>query len=119
MVRFHAVQAVAVALGGIVGNNPSGDFCFGAESISLDLAHLAQYKWAKRPYADDVSGAVDGPVTLPPMVRLLESHGEQVLRLPPGARLLGGSYTAPHELFLAGEHGNLLCCQAHVEVSSR
>jgi len=49
------------------------------------------------------------------MVRLLESHGEQVLRLPPGARLLGGSYTAPHELFLAGEHGNLLCCQAHVE----
>lgn len=52
---------------------------------------------------------------MPSAIWLLQSHGEQVLKLPPSATLLGWSGTAPNELFLAGEHANVLCCQAHPE----
>jgi len=85
-------QAAAVALGGTVGNNPDGSFAFGVESVDLTLSELRV-------------------ATL----RLLESHGEQVLTLPRGAILVGTSASAPHELFVAGRHRNVLCCQSHPE----
>ena len=85
-------QAAAVALGGTVGNNPDGSFAFGVESVDLTLSELRV-------------------ATL----TLLESHGEQVLTLPRGATLVGTSASAPHELFVAGRHNNILCCQSHPE----
>ena len=39
-------------------------------------------------------------------LRLLQSHGEQVLRMPAGSLLLGCSSTARHELFVCGRHRN-------------
>ena len=92
-------QAVAVALGGAVGANPDGRFCYGVEEIALDGPRAARLL----------------PEALPPTLRLLESHGEQVTRLPPTAELLGSSAGTPHEIFVAGEHGTVLCVQAHPE----
>ena len=98
-------QAVAVALGGLVGKNPSGKFIFGTERVVLDRkACDRQLGWCK-----------SGSATSPPSLLLLESHGDQVLQLPQDARLLGWSDTAPHELFLCGEYCNILCCQSHPE----
>ena len=91
-------QAVAVALGGAVGANPDGRFCYGVEEIALDGPRAARLL----------------PEALPPTLRLLESHGEQVTRLPPTAELLGSSAGTPHEIFVAGG-GNVLCVQAHPE----
>uniref|UniRef100_A0A383VEN3 Glutamine amidotransferase domain-containing protein n=1 Tax=Tetradesmus obliquus TaxID=3088 RepID=A0A383VEN3_TETOB len=45
--------------------------------------------------------------------RLIESHGDQVLQLPPGAVLLASSPTAPNELWSWGP--NILASQFHVE----
>ena len=91
-------QAVAVALGGAVGANPDGRFCYGVEEIALDGPRAARLL----------------PEALPQTLRLLESHGEQVTRLPPTAELLGSSAGTPHEIFVAGG-GNVLCVQAHPE----
>ena len=80
-------QAVAVALGGAVGANPDGRFCYGVEEIALDGPRAARLL----------------PEALPPTLRLLESHGEQVTRLPPTAELLGDPGHAEHEIPVAGQ----------------
>ena len=105
-------QAAAVALGGAVGTNPDGRFCYGVERIALDCPLVASLgPWAH--------GALRGDsATLPSSLHLLESHGEQVTALPARSELLGWSATAPHEIFLAGEHRNVLCVQAHPEFSA-
>ena len=74
---------------------PDGRFCYGVEEIALDGPRAAR-------------------LGLTPTLRLLESHGEQVTRLPPTAELLGSSAGPPHEVFVAGA-GNVLCVQAHPE----
>lgn len=100
-------QACTVALGGEVGPNPDGKFVFGWTELQLAQAELARHPWARQ--ALGVSGSIQSPIGL------LQSHGDQVLRLPPGASLLGWSEGTPHELFLCGQHRNVLCCQAHPE----
>ena len=47
---------------------------------------------------------------------LLESHGECVIELPPGAERHGRSDTAPNELFTIGSKA--LAMQAHPEFTS-
>lgn len=102
-------QAVSVALGGQVGNNPDGKFVFGTETIRLQTTRLSEYEWAR-----DALTSKDVPF-LPKHLSLLQSHGEQVLALPPSADLLGSSATAQNELFVCGEQANILCCQSHPE----
>lgn len=48
-----------------------------------------------------------------PCLRLLESHGDQVISLPPGALTLASSATAAHELWALPP--NVLAFQYHVE----
>lgn len=49
-----------------------------------------------------------------PCLRLIQSHGDQVLQLPPDAVLLGHSPTAPHELWALEDR--VLAIQGHPEL---
>jgi GMP synthase-like glutamine amidotransferase len=51
----------------------------------------------------------------PSAFRLIESHGDCVRELPPGAILIGQSDTCRHEMYAAGKDLNILACQAHPE----
>ena len=48
-------------------------------------------------------------------MRLLESHGDTVTELPPGAVTLGSSRTCRHEVYIVGD--NVLSFQGHPEFS--
>jgi GMP synthase-like glutamine amidotransferase len=97
-------QALAQALGGRVGPNPHGRFVFGAERISLGDGFTAS--WFARGL--DRAGVPGSTISL------LQSHGECVLDLPPGAELLGRSESAAHEIFAVGSR--VLALQGHPEL---
>mmetsp|Transcript_4073 Transcript_4073/g.8778 ORF Transcript_4073/g.8778 Transcript_4073/m.8778 type:complete len:820 (+) Transcript_4073:87-2546(+) len=101
-------QLVARALGGQVAPNPDGKFVFGAETIVPSPA-MSLFPWA--------------PIQANPM-RILESHGECVESLPPGAVLLASSKSCKHEIFYVpvlaegtsfGGSGGILAMQSHPE----
>jgi GMP synthase-like glutamine amidotransferase len=81
------LQVIATALGGQVEINPSGCFAFGGERISFSAGGQA--------------------------LTLLESHGEQATRLPPGARRLARSASTDNEMFSVGDR--VLAVQFHAE----
>lgn len=87
-------QALAAALGGDVGLNPDGRFAFGARVIEL---------------GDELAADVGGR-----RLTLLESHEEQVIALPPGARSLAASPGTAHEAFALGRR--VLGIQGHPEM---
>ena len=99
-------QALAVALGGDVGPNPDGSFEFGRCEVTL--ATKAQLDCAMPACACQI-------ISHKGKMQLLESHGEQVTKLPPGAKCLGCSNVTPNELYVAGQHRNVLGCQSHPE----
>ncbi|WP_127519795.1 type 1 glutamine amidotransferase [Mesorhizobium sp. Z1-4] len=94
-------QMVAKSMGGEVSSNPSGRFMLGGETIEL-LEPLgswcAEAGFNRRP-------------------RVLESHGECISMLPPGAELLARSETAAVEVFSLGTA--MLGIQGHPEMSLR
>ena len=100
-------HALARALGGRVGGNPHGRFVFGAERIALRPALLAAAWFA----GDEGRGGEAGPRD---SVSLLQSHGDSVVELPPGAQLFGSSSSAAHEMFGVGER--VLAVQGHPEL---
>ena len=85
-------QLLATTFGGRVGPNPSGRFVVGVEEVHAlpDGGPLGSY-------------------------RILQSHGECVRVLPPGARWHATSRTAEFECFSIGEH--VLAVQGHPELS--
>ena len=92
-------QAIATALGGRVGLNPSGHFKLGVDELI----------WA---------GGVDrasSPETLRPST-VIQSHGECVLELPSHSKLLASSSTTQHEIFLVSNR--FLGVQGHPEVDN-
>lgn len=93
------LQVAARALGGRVEPNPVGHFVFGTERVSIDRA-----------FHDDFTGAPG-----PEVATMLSSHGEQATLLPPGARVLGRSATADHEIFALEDR--LLAVQFHAELT--
>ena len=80
------LQVIATALGGRVAPNPSGRFAFGSERVRFEGGEA---------------------------LTLLESHGEQAIALPAGARRLASSPTAENEMFAVGDH--VLAVQFHAE----
>lgn len=92
-------QAIAAALGGRVGKNPSGRFKLGVDRL----------QWSDAAQALLGTAAADDDPTV-----LVQSHGECVASLPPGAVALASSETIPHEIFLVG--GQFLGIQGHPEV---
>ncbi|KAG2434588.1 hypothetical protein HXX76_007484 [Chlamydomonas incerta] len=138
-------QLLSQALGGRVGKNPSGRFVLGVERIRLDEAaaravgldfrlalEQAAQEWRQQ------EGAQQGQLEAKAEestadeqerrreqqqqqesgleLRLLESHGDQVLELPPGAQLLAWSDNARHEMW-ALPGGAALAFQFHPEMS--
>lgn len=93
-------QAVAAALGGRVGKNPSGIFKLGVDR--LDWASAGG--WANWPETESA------PV-------IVKSHGECVLQLPEGSTRLASSKTIDNEVFLIGDR--ILGIQGHPEVDNQ
>lgn len=87
-------QAIALALGGAVGDNPGG----WAHGL-LHARMLARPDWAR---------------DLPDVVRLYGSHSEQVTRAPEGATILAGSEGCPIAGFALGQH--IYTTQHHPEM---
>ncbi|KAK9829130.1 hypothetical protein WJX72_004054 [[Myrmecia] bisecta] len=110
-------QLLAKALGGEVGHNPDGRFVLTVEHIQVTPA------FEQKPYYRTVaSSATQGSTSdeaaelrQAGTLRLIESHGDQVLRLPDGAELLASSATAPHEVWAVGKRA--LALQGHPELS--
>lgn len=91
-------QAIAAALGGQVGRNPTGVFKLGVDSLvwNAQAQALLGTELASQPAV------------------LVQSHGECVQRLPEGGVVLASSKTIPHEVFLV--NGQFLGIQGHPEV---
>ncbi|KAG8468223.1 hypothetical protein KFE25_013306 [Diacronema lutheri] len=108
-------QAVAAALGGTVGPNQSGAFAYGVERLwpAPDFAGHPAVASARTGMRSEPSLAGGQPHA--PAPRVLESHGQCVHTLPPGATLLASSASAAHELFAVGPR--VLCMQFHPEMS--
>lgn len=77
-------QACCLALGGAVGKNPSTKFVLGVEDLKLSRS-LKEHP-AFRKAASAVGLDADAIET----AAVLQSHGDQVLSLPPGAIILAG-----------------------------
>jgi len=123
-VRFLAIcfgaQVMAQALGGQVGKNPDGGFVLKVESVQLSeaLRSSAAMQLAAADAAatggnsssgdgNSGSGSSGGGSG---SVRIIQSHGDQVLQLPPSCVVLAHSPTAPVEMF-SNTAGNLLAVQ--------
>lgn len=91
-------QAIAAALGGEVGRNPSGQFKLGVDRLQWSAAGRAL-----------LAASDHGEPTV-----LVQSHGECVTSLPRQAITLASSATVPHEIFLVA--GQFLGIQGHPEV---
>ena len=96
-------QLLAHALGGCVAPTPPFELC--ATLLRLEEGALAGFPWA-------------APLVGLPAARLLESHGDSCVALPPGAVLLAGSERCPHEIFTVADGAGRafgLGVQAHPE----
>lgn len=90
-------QAIAAAMGGRVGRNPSSQFKLGVERLA----------WSTTAAELLGSVAVNRPTVL------VESHGECITNLPPGGITLASSATASQEVFLLADR--ILGIQGHPE----
>ncbi len=106
-------QIMARALGGLVGKNPSGRFVLKVEEVHFDVSEMqrlglltdAEVRAAFLPLSAPSASESGGSKPLPEAdedtaaesrggtksVPLLESHGDAVLELPPGAVRLASS----------------------------
>lgn len=90
-------QILSRALGGKTGRAPVG------WELGERVVQLCMEAFSKRSYGRD----------LPSKMRVIESHQDQVLELPPDAELLGFSERTPFEVFGVGNH--ILGIQGHPE----
>ena len=101
-------QIVAHALGGEVDKNPNDSgFILLAETLRFtqDLHSLPELKCC--------SAAVSEIKAREGGVKLIDSHGDSCIRLPPHASLLASSKSCENEMYTCS--GNILCCQGHPE----
>ncbi|KAF5843826.1 class I glutamine amidotransferase-like protein [Dunaliella salina] len=102
-------QALAKALGGKIGPNPSGRFVLKVEDVEYDKAACASCGLLAALPSQQGSG--EGPLA---PYKFVESHGECVTALPPGSQLLAKSGTAAVEMWRYGS--NVLAFQYHPEL---
>ena len=96
-------QMIAHALGGEVDYNPQKQFALKAEDIRLSPTFFK--------YLGSCQDCELNTDTL----NIIVSHGECVVKLPPGSELLATSNSCAHEIFVTGEKKNIICCQSHPE----
>jgi len=92
-------QIIAVALGGSVSKNPGGEFVLKAENVTAIEPHFSSLLPARKQ----------------PTFNLIVSHGYCISELPPGATCLASSPSCKNEIYMAGQHSNILACQSHPE----
>ena len=104
-------QAIAAALGARVVKNPDGAYRLGVEEITPSPALLAMpdYRKACSVFKPSQGNTERGALSL----RVIESHGEQVVGLPPEAVVLASSRCAEVEAFSVGNR--ILGFQSHPE----
>ncbi|QFU02839.1 GMP synthase [glutamine-hydrolyzing] [Halomonas sp. THAF5a] len=95
---------------------PLVGICFGhqlmAKALGGEVAK-SERGWGVGRSCNRVTARADWMVPWQPGLALLVSHQDQVTRLPPGARVLGGSAFCPRYLMQLGEH--FLGVQGHPE----
>ena len=100
-------QAAALALGGTVARNPApGQFVYGVHEAVWSNDALHQ---------DYVMAALGSNTETPPPVRIMKSHGQQVVDLPSGATVLASSEACAIEMF---QFGTFLGFQGHPELTA-
>ncbi|KAK9832408.1 hypothetical protein WJX74_009010 [Apatococcus lobatus] len=111
-------QMAAQALGGVVGRNPNDRFVLKVEDLE------ASKDWRQQPYFQDALAQAELAAKevhseqrngSSPVLRVIESHGDQVLELPVGAQLLGSSSTSPLDAWAYSNR--LLALQGHPEMT--
>lgn len=106
-------QLLAQALGGAAGPNPGGAFVLRRESLECEDAMLERDDFRAAAAMFPPSGAASEGLR---RIRVVESHGDCVTSLPPGATLLASSSTAAVEAFAVGDVA--LAWQGHPELSA-
>lgn len=99
-----------------MGKNPDGRFVLSVETIELRplLQQCAAFMQAARDVAVGPPAGADSSTACPSSVRLIESHGDCVMALPPGAILLAESSTAAVEMWTM-PGGNIVGVQASLQ----
>jgi GMP synthase (glutamine-hydrolysing) len=115
-------QVIGHALGGQVDYNPEKNMVLKAENIIVQPDLFAKYFGAAYANGPSSPTAVSDPSPtnvptseLKTTFNLIESHGDCVITLPPCAELLASSASCKHEVYVAGQHKNILACQSHPE----
>jgi GMP synthase-like glutamine amidotransferase len=95
-------QIISVALGGVVGRNPGGEFLLKAETLTP---------------VNSFSCVLMNEVTYEERFRVIVSHGDCVSKLPPTATWIATSATCEHEIYACGKSypQNILAVQSHPE----
>ena len=106
-------QLLAQALGGAAGPNPGGAFVLRRESLECEDAMLRRADFRAAAAMFPPTGAASEGLK---RIRVIESHGDCVTSLPPGATLLASSSTAAVEAFAVGDVA--LAWQGHPELSA-
>ena len=96
-------QFIAKALGGEVRTNPSKDFKFGGEVI-----HVTDEELRGKDFYKEVLGDRDH-------FKIMQSHGEEVSKLPDGCINVGTSHSCVNEVLSYGNH--ILTTQGHPELT--
>ena len=94
-------QLIAKAFGGYVGYNPNEKFFFGSELVTVDD------KLRKKNFFSKVFGEKKNTF------RIMEAHGEQVIKLPSIATCVGKSKSCKYEILMCGDF--ILSTQGHPE----
>jgi len=96
-------------------NPPAQRFVFGSEHLRLNELGLRflQENWPGT--LEVTQDLFTCPGTDQPALRILQSHGDQVIQLPSNAVLLASSDTTENEIFRIGE--NIIAMQGHPEMS--
>lgn len=97
-------QLLAVALGGDVGINPSNTFKFGSECLQI-LPDWKNHPILSKAKKNDNASLEE--------IKVLETHGQCVAKLPLGAKLAASSRTCRNEIWFIGN--NILAMQSHPE----
>lgn len=100
-------QIIGHALGGEVDYNPDKKFVLKAEQIIPRQLEFKEFFGLDEENSDTARYLSQ--------LKIIESHGDCVKTLPPGATLLASSSSCAHEIYVAGVHKNLLACQSHPE----
>ena len=96
-------QLINKAFGGVVTKNVERGFVFGADEIKINIPEdLAE---------TEISKILENGLSL----NMLESHGDELVSLGEGARLLGSSARCKNEIVLVRD--NILTMQCHPDLT--